>query len=79
MIGSNVQNLLIILGSIVNIVGEGGGRHIWSLCKKENFHFVNELDIHKMSRSHWETGCGHKLNWLILSHELDVSEKWMQS
>jgi hypothetical protein len=42
----HVPNMLIILRSIVNILGGGGGKPILPFDELNNLYFGNELDIH---------------------------------
>ena len=61
-IGLSTWNLLTILGSIVNIIGEP----VWSFKKKENSHFHYEYHVHTSSEDE-ENSYGLDLGLLIIS------------
>ena len=71
-IGLRAQNLLTILGSVVNISEGGGGRGgpIWPLNGHNNLHFDNEPVIHMNSINDEENGDGHNLDLLNISDNL---------
>jgi hypothetical protein len=60
--------MISTLGSIVNIIGGGGGRKggpIWPLNGHERLDFDNEIDIHMSSKNHKE--CAYNLNLDLLT------------
>ena len=62
-IGSHMQNMLTILGPIVNMIGR---IYIWPLNEHKNLHFDNEWDIHMSSKP---MGKQHDLDlFIIISH-----------
>jgi hypothetical protein len=54
------QNLKTILGSIVNIIGMGGG--IWPFDEHKNLLFNNEQDIYMTFKNYEEHG--YDLDWI---------------
>ena len=50
-IGLRVHNVITILGSIDNIVGEGGGV-VWPLNEHKSLHFDNEWGMHLSSQNY---------------------------
>jgi hypothetical protein len=58
------QNLLIFLGSVVNMI-EGS---CMTITDHESLHFDNELDIHMSSENYEANDYGHNLDLLIISH-----------
>jgi hypothetical protein len=70
-IGLHAQNMLIILGSIINIFG---GETYMIFEELKNLHFEDEEDIHMSSKNYVENGYRNiALDLLIISHE-----KWVQ-
>ena len=61
--GLRAQNLITILGSIVNIIG---GEPIWPFNEHENLHFDDEWDIHMSSEKYEESGYSLNLDLLTI-------------
>ena len=68
-IGLHVQNMITILGLIINIIlFYFGGRAIWPFNEHENLHFDHEKDINMSSRSYEESGYSLDLDLLTSSY-----------
>ena len=64
-IGLRAQNMLTLLGAVVNMYFGGGG--IWSLNKHTNLHFDNEQEIHMSSQNYEKSGYDLDLDLLTTS------------
>ena len=65
--------MIIILGSIVNVIWGWGLDAIRSFIEHKNLHFDNELNIHVSSQNHEESGYGLFLDLLNLLYQLRIS------
>jgi len=62
--GLHAQNMLTILGSIVNMIGVT----YMTLNEHENLHFDDEEDIYMSSKNYEANGYRHDLDSIIILH-----------
>lgn len=59
-----VQNMIIILGLIVNVIG--GGELIWSFIEHDNLHFDNDKNIHMSTKDYEKSNYDFSLNLVTI-------------